>query len=105
MMGGFDGMMGNGLDGFGLAAGLTSTLLLAALLAFAVIFLSKALPAQTARGARSGIRPEEILRERFARGEISAEEYGRSLRTLNEEPAWGDYDDYVRQKAGERPRA
>jgi putative membrane protein len=29
---------------------------------------------------------EEILRERFARGEISAEEYGRSLEILRGEP-------------------
>ena len=29
--------------------------------------------------------PEEILRERFARGEIDAEEYGRAMRTLKDE--------------------
>lgn len=44
---------------------------------------------------------EEILRERFARGETSAEEYARALRTLRGDgPA--DYEDYVRE-AEERP--
>ncbi len=44
---------------------------------------------------------EEILRERFARGETSAEEYARALRTLRGDgPA--DYEDYVRE-ADDRP--
>lgn len=34
---------------------------------------------------RMGNRAEEILRERFARGEIDAEEYGRSLDILRED--------------------
>jgi putative membrane protein len=39
---------------------------------------------------------EEILRERFARGETSAEEYTRALNTLRGDgPA--DYEDYVRE--------
>ena len=44
---------------------------------------------------------EEILRERFARGETSAEEYAQAMRTLRGDgPA--DYEDYVRE-AEERP--
>lgn len=44
---------------------------------------------------------EEILRERFARGETGAEEYVRALNILRGEgPA--DYQDYVRE-AEERP--
>jgi putative membrane protein len=39
---------------------------------------------------------EEILRERFARGEMSAEEYERAMTTLRQDRARG-YDDYVRE--------
>lgn len=38
---------------------------------------------------------EEILRERFARGETSAEEYGRAMRVLREDGPT-DYESYVR---------
>ena len=52
-------------------------------------------------GSRSSA--EEILRERFARGETSAEEYGRALKVLREdEPT--DYEGYVREAEG-RPGA
>jgi uncharacterized membrane protein len=44
---------------------------------------------------------EEILRERFARGETSAEEYTRAIRTLRGDGPAG-YEDYVRE-AEERP--
>ncbi|MDX6379609.1 MAG: putative rane protein [Rubrobacteraceae bacterium] len=54
---------------------------------------------------RSGERvdsAEEILRERFARGEIAAEEYEKSLETLSknplpETPPRRSYEDYVRE--------
>lgn len=39
---------------------------------------------------------EEILRERFARGETSAEEYARALNTLRGDGPTG-YEDYVRE--------
>lgn len=42
---------------------------------------------------------EEILRERFARGETSAEEYGRALKVLREDGPT-DYEGYVREAAG-----
>jgi putative membrane protein len=43
-----------------------------------------------------GDRAEEILRERFARGETTDEEYERSLWALRkDEPR--DYEDYVRK--------
>ena len=47
-----------------------------------------------------GDRAEEILRERFARGEMTDEEYERSMQALRkDEPR--SYEDYVR-KAEER---
>ena len=47
------------------------------------------------RGERAG-SAEEILRERFARGEISAEEYLKSYEVLQETPSLRSYEDYVR---------
>ena len=44
---------------------------------------------------------EEILRERFARGEIDAEEYERAQEVLRSEPAGGLYGD-VAPNGGER---
>ena len=43
---------------------------------------------------------EEILRERFARGEITADEYGRSLEILRGGTAWRDSGED--QQPGER---
>ena len=40
---------------------------------------------------------EKILRERFARGDISAEEYESSMKTMRETPPRKDYEDYVRE--------
>ena len=55
-------------------------------------------------GGRGDTRPgatkdsmEEILRERFARGDISAEEYEKSMRTMRETPPQKGYEDYVRE--------
>jgi hypothetical protein len=47
------------------------------------------------RGERAG-SAEEILRERFARGEISAEEYVKAYQVLHETPSHRSYEDYVR---------
>ena len=52
---------------------------------------------------------EEILRERFARGEIAAEEYENALKTLRDNPpprntSRRNYEDYVRD-AMERLRS
>lgn len=47
------------------------------------------------RSERAG-SAEEILRERFARGEISAEEYVKSYEVLHETPLRRSYEDYVR---------
>jgi putative membrane protein len=47
---------------------------------------------------------QEILRERFARGDISAEEYEKSMQTLRDTPPQKAYEDYVRE-AEERLRS
>ena len=67
-------------------------LILASLLALAW-GVTRILPSRRGEGAGSA---EEILRERFARGEISAEEYVKSYQVLHETPSQRSYEDYVR---------
>jgi len=66
---------------------------LLALLAVAAWGVTRLLPSR-----RGGLgSAEEILRERFARGEISAEEYVKSYEVLHETPpSRRSYEDYVR---------
>lgn len=69
-------------------------LVLAGFLAMAAWGVTRLLPSR--RGERAG-SAEEILRERFARGEISAEEYVKSYEVLHETtPSRRSYEDYVR---------
>jgi putative membrane protein len=81
MMNGMDGMMGGG---FGMIFWL---ILWVAIIALIVWLLMRIFS-----NRRDGERPEtrgdsaeEILRQRFARGEIDAEEYERSLEVLHRE--------------------
>ena len=76
-----------------LIEGGTTILVLAGLLAVAAWGVTRLLPSR--RGERAG-SAEEILRERFARGEISAEEYVKSYEVLHETPSRRSYEDYVR---------
>ena len=55
-------------------------------------------------GGRAADSAEEVLRERFARGEVDAETYERSLDTLRRGSSRQGYDDYVRE-AEERLRS
>ena len=68
-------------------------LVLAGLLAVVAWGVTRLLPSR--RGERAG-SAEEILRERFARGEISAEEYVKSYQVLHETPPQRSYEGYVR---------
>ena len=68
-------------------------LVLGGLLGVAAWGVTRLLP--SLRGGRAG-SAEEILRERFARGEISAEEYLKSYEVLQETPSHRSYEDYVR---------
>ena len=54
-------------------------------------------------GGRAADSAEEVLRERFARGEVDAETYESSLDTLRRGSSRQGYDDYVRE-AEERLR-
>ncbi len=87
MMGG--DMIG-GWSGFGSAGMLLNLLLLVGLVTIIAWVVTTILPARPAQGQRLNERvadsAEEILRERFARGEIGAEEYERSLETLRRKP-------------------
>lgn len=84
-MGGMDRMMGGPMMGGGFL--IFWLIFLVAIIALIVWLVMRLLPSQ-----RGGNRPEaregsaeEILRERFARGEIDAEEYERSLGVLRKE--------------------
>lgn len=79
-MGGMDGMMGGGV---GMLLWLVFWVAVIASVVWAVVRLS--------RGRTGGEGPpeqgdaaEETLRQRYARGEIDAEEYEQSLQTLRE---------------------
>jgi hypothetical protein len=81
-----------------LVEGGIAILVLAGLLAVAAWGATRLLP--PLRGERAG-SAQEILRERFARGEISAEEFVQSYEILRETPAGGkSYEDYVRDALG-----
>ena len=76
MMNGMDGMMG-GFMIFGL-------LFLVAIIALIVWLVMRLLPNQPGRNRPEAREDsaEQILRERFARGEVDAEEYEHSLEIL-----------------------
>ncbi|MBA3952580.1 MAG: SHOCT domain-containing protein [Rubrobacter sp.] len=78
-----DGMMGGGWLWM-----LLPLLFWGGLLAFAAWALIRIFPNRSGGNGSSGVREEnaeEILRKRFARGEIDAEEYERSLKVLEGE--------------------
>ncbi|BBL80359.1 hypothetical protein RxyAA322_22130 [Rubrobacter xylanophilus] len=96
MMGGFDGGMMGGWGILGWLWMLIPLILWGGLLAFIAWAVVRALPGQRVGEGGSpggGLRPaEEILRERFARGEIDAREYEERLRVLRgETPAEEDH--------------
>lgn len=77
---------------FGLVVSLIGVLLFVGLIGLVAFAVLKVLPAQGAGVGSFGTRTdpaEEVLRGRFARGEISAEEYERSLWTLRGEMSEG----------------
>jgi uncharacterized membrane protein len=86
-------MLLRGGNFFDLIEGGVTILLLAGLMAVAAWGMTRILPSR--RGERTG-SAEETLRERFARGEISAEEYVKSYQVLHETPSQKSYEDYVR---------
>ncbi len=93
-MHGMDGAMG-GWGIFGMVASLISLLFLVGLMALILLLASRFLPGR--QGTGSADSAENILRERFARGEIPAEEYGKSMEVLRENPPHKSYEDYIRE--------
>ena len=86
MMNGMDGMMGDGMMGGGLMIlfMILWLIFLVAIIAL-IVWLVMRLFASQRGGERQQARgdsAEQILRERFARGEIDAEEYEHSLEVL-----------------------
>ncbi|MFB6114107.1 MAG: SHOCT domain-containing protein [Halodesulfurarchaeum sp.] len=75
---GFGGMMGGG--GFGMIGG---PIFFGPLLLIALVWLLVA-SGSDRDGTRSSNRAEDTLRERYARGELTEEEYEKRLRTLRE---------------------
>jgi uncharacterized membrane protein len=86
-------MLLRGGDFFDLIEGGVAILVLAGLLAVAAWGVTRILPSRRGERASSA---EEILRERFAWGEISAEEYAKAYQVLHETPSQRNYEDYVR---------
>jgi putative membrane protein len=72
--------------GIGIAglAGILTNLVFLALIVLAVVLIGRALSHPSHPGASPPA--QQILAERFARGEIDAEEYQARLRILNGEP-------------------
>lgn len=100
-----DGMMGGG--GFGLLWMLVPLLFWGALLALVVWLVIRIFPeVRGGNGGGSGESrdgAEETLRERFARGEIDAEEYERSLEVLRTGSS-RSYEDIAREPRDRRNR-
>ncbi|MGW8378177.1 SHOCT domain-containing protein [Streptomyces sp. ODS28] len=74
----------NGMNGWGWFGMILSTVLVLVVIIGVVVLLARA--SGWSRGDDSGTRPapspEQLLAERFARGEIDEEEYQRRLTTL-----------------------
>ncbi len=94
LMMGMDGPMG-GWGPFGMIGMFFNLLVFVGLLALMAWGVSRIVSSRQA-GERAG-SAEEILRQRFARGEINAEEYERSYEALRKDPPRKDYEDYVRE--------
>jgi putative membrane protein len=100
MPGAMDGSMGGWDIGFWWPFMLVRLLLWGVLLSLLVWFAVRAF-SRGRGGTRLGATKdsaEEILRERFARGDISAEEYEKSMRALRETAPQKDYEDSERER-------
>ncbi|MTD59191.1 SHOCT domain-containing protein [Amycolatopsis sp. RM579] len=76
---------GNGMSGWGFALMTLSTIVFWGLVIFGVFVLVRGVSRSSAGrrfGSTGRSTPEELLAERFARGEIDEDEYHRRLDTL-----------------------
>jgi putative membrane protein len=76
---------GNGMGGWGYALMMVSNVLFWSLIIFGVVAVVRYL-ARGDRAAGPRLTPEQLLAERFARGEIDEEEYHQRLTTLRHGP-------------------
>lgn len=81
--GGFDGMMGWG-GGWGIVMLLFWVLVIAGVIALVMWLLRGGVPAASSGAAGPQNRALDILKERYARGEITRDEYEAMLRDLRE---------------------
>jgi putative membrane protein len=88
-----DGMIGWGP--FGMIGMFFNLLVFVGLLALIAWGVPRILSAR--QGGEQADSAEEILRQRFARGEINVEEYERSYEALRKDSPRKDYEDYVRE--------
>lgn len=88
-----NGMMGDGMMGEGFAA-IVGLVLVVTIVALALEALGGT-PEHRQTQERQD-PAESALRERFARGEIDADEYEGSLRILREGPGESNYEDHAR---------
>lgn len=93
-MHGMDGAMG----GWGIVGVLGSLFSLFFMVSLVALILFVALKVFSGRrGLGRTNSAEDILRERFARGEVSAEEYEQSMQVLKENPPHKSYEEYIRE--------
>lgn len=71
-------------DGWMYGMGWGWILLIAALMALVWLVLRSGRSGRTSLGGSQGSDPEELLKQRFARGEINEEEYRARLRALRD---------------------
>lgn len=94
-MHGMDGAMG-GWGVFGMIGPLFGLFFMVSLVALALFVALRVFSGRGGFGRTNSA--EEILRERFARGEVSAEEYEQSVQVLRDSnPPRKSYEDYIRE--------
>lgn len=73
---------GHGMDGWGWALMMFGTLLFWGLVIALVVVLVRSVPGRGRAEGPTGPTPQQVLADRFARGEIDEEEYRARLRVL-----------------------
>lgn len=94
-MHGMDEIMG-GWSVFGMIGSLFSLFFMVALVGLILFVALRVFSGRQGFGGTTSA--EDILRERFARGEVSAEEYEQSMQVLRDSnPPHKSYEDYIRE--------
>lgn len=93
-MRGMDGAMG-GWGIFGILGPLFGLFFMVSLVALVLFVALRIFSGRQGFGRTDSA--EDILRERFARGEVSTEEYEQSVQVLRDTPPQKSYEDYIRE--------